>query len=68
MQISSFDEFRYERNFPFDWQNNKCVICKFPLKVKPTNYQTSDDKMAFGDFIIRYEHKFLKNINIKEQI
>ena len=68
MQIIPFDEFRYERNFPSDWQNNKYVICKFPLKVKPTNYQRSDDKMAFGDFIIRYEHKFLRNIYIKEQI
>ena len=24
--------------------------------------------MTFGDFIIRYEHKFLRNIYIKEQI
>ena len=68
LKISPFDEFRYERNFPIDWQNDKCVICKFPLKVEPTNYQTPDDEMTFGDFIIRYEHKFLRNIYTKEQI
>ena len=68
LQISLFNKFRYERNFPIDWQNDKCVICKFPLKVEPTNYQTPDDEMTFGDFIIRYEHKFLRNIYMKEQI
>ena len=68
MQISLLDKFRYERNFRIDWQNDKCVICKFPLKVEPTNYQTPDDEMTFGDFIIRYEHKFLRNIYTKEQI
>ena len=68
LKISPFDEFRYERNFPIDWQNDKCVICKFPLKVEPTNYQTPDDEMTFGDFIICYEHTFLRNIYTKEQI
>ena len=68
LQISPFDKFRYERNFPIDWQSDKCVICKFLLKVEPTNYQTPDDDMAFCDFIIRYEHKFLRNIYTKEQI
>ena len=43
LQISPFDKFRYERNFPIDWQNDKCIICKFPLKFEPTNYQTPDD-------------------------
>ena len=47
-QISPSDKFRYERNFPIDWRNDKCVICKFPLTVKSTNYQTPDDEMTFG--------------------
>ena len=68
MQISPFDKFRFERNFLNDWQNDKCVICKFLLKVEPTNYQTPDDERTFSDFIIRYEHKFLRNIYTKEQI
>ena len=45
-----------------DWKKNKCVICKFPMKLEPKNYLTADCQMTFGDFIIRYEHKFLRNI------
>ena len=67
MQINPFDKFRYEKCFPIDWQNDKCVICEFPLKVEPNNYQTPDDEMTFGDFIIRYENKFLRNIYTKEE-
>ena len=47
---------------------NKCVICKFPLKLEPTNYKNSDDKMSFGNFVIQYEHKFLRNIHRDEQL
>ena len=61
LQISPFDKFRYERN-------DKCVICKFPLKVELTNYQTPDDEMTFGNCMVRYEHRFLRNIYTKEQI
>ena len=68
LQISPFNKFRYEISFPIDWRNDKCVICKFPLKVEPTNYQTPDDEMTFGDFTIRYKHKFLRTIYTKEQI
>ena len=50
------------------WKNDKCVICKFSLKVEPTDYQTPDDEMTFGDFKIRYEHKFLRKIYTKDQI
>ena len=38
------------------------------MKLRPTNFETPDDKMAFGDFLIRYEHKFLRNIYTDEQI
>ena len=68
MQISPFGKFKYERNFTIDWQNDKCIICKFSLKFEPTNYQTTDDEMIFGDFLIRYEHTFLRNIYTNEQI
>ena len=39
-----------------------------PLKVEPTNFKTPDDEMSFGDFVIRYEHEFLRNIYKNEQI
>ena len=59
---------QYERKNPVDWKNDKCVICKMPLRVEPTSFETPDDEMTFGDFIIRFEHKFIRNIYTYEQI
>ena len=39
-----------------------------PLKIEPTNYKMPDDEMTYGDFIIRCEHKFLRNIYTNGQI
>ena len=49
-------------------KKNKCVICKFPLKIQPTNFKTPDDEMSFGDSVSRYEHKFLRNIYTEKEI
>ena len=38
------------------------------MRVELTNFKTSDDEISFRDFVIRYEHKFLRNINTNEQI
>ena len=38
------------------------------MKMEPANYLTPENKMTFGDFIIRYEHKFLRNIYTTEEI
>ena len=38
------------------------------MKLEPTNHKTPNDEMTFGDFIIRYEHKFLRNIYTIKQI
>ena len=38
------------------------------MKLELTNHTTPDNEMTFGDFMIRYEHKFLKNIYITKQI
>ena len=59
---------KYERQNRINWKKDKCVICKFPRKLEPTNPKTPDDEMTFGDFIIRYEHKFLRNIYTIKQI
>ena len=53
---------KYESQNPINWKKHKCVICKFRMKLEPTNHKTPDDKITFGDFIIWYEHKFLSNI------
>ena len=49
-----------------DWQKSECVICKFPLKLNITEF--NNPKMTYGDYIIRFEHKFLRNIFSKEQL
>ena len=61
-KINPIQKLRYESKNPINWEKDKCVICKFPIKLEPTNFKTPDDEMSFGDFIIRYEHKFLRNI------
>ena len=38
------------------------------MKLEPTNFKTTDDELFLGDFVIRYEHKFLRNIYTDEQI
>ena len=67
-KINLIEKLRFERSYQINWQKDKCIICKFPLKMEPTNYLTPDNQMTFGDFIIRSEHKFLGNIYTTEQI
>ena len=67
-KINSFQKFRYESKNPINWGKDKSVTSKFPMKLKPTNFKTPDDKIAFGYFLIRYKHKFLRNIYTDEQI
>ena len=38
------------------------------MELQLTNFKTPDDKMAFGDFLIRCEHKFLRNIYTDKHI
>ena len=38
------------------------------MKFEPTNYMTPNNETTFGNFIIRYEHKVLRNIYTTEQI
>ena len=59
---------RFEAVNKIDWQKDKCVICKFPMKLEPTNSQTSNSTMTSGDFVIRFEHTFLRNIISEEQL
>ena len=38
------------------------------MKIDPIGPDVSNNKMSYGDFFIRYEHKFLRNIYTKEQL
>ena len=58
LEINYFVKMQYEGNNSVNWRNDKCVKCKMPLRVEPTNFKASDDEMPYGDFVIRSEHKF----------
>ena len=47
---------------------DKCLICNFPLKIGTIGSDLPNNKMYYGDFFIRCEHKFLRNIYRKEQL
>ena len=68
VNLSPIQQMHYESEIQINWKKDKCVICKLPLKVEPTNFKTPDDEMSYGGFIIRYEHKFLRNIYTEKQI
>ena len=38
------------------------------MKLEPTNYMTPDNEVTFVDFMIRFEHKFLRNVYTTEKI
>ena len=66
--MNPIKKIRYEQQNRVNWKTNKCVICRMPLKVEPTNFKTPDDEMSFGDFVICYEHKLLRNFYTNRQI
>ena len=67
LEINAFVKMQYERNNPVNWRDDKCVLCKMPLRVEPTNFKTADDETTYGDFVIRFENKFIKNIYTSKQ-
>ena len=38
------------------------------LKIDPLGYDVPNSQMSYGDFFIRYEHKFLRNIYSDSEI
>ena len=38
------------------------------LKIELTNFETPDDEMTYGDFVIHFEHLLIRNIYIYDQI
>ena len=66
LEINAFVKMQYERNNPASWKNDKSVLCKMPPRVEPTNFKRQDDEMTYGDFVIRFEHKFVRNIYTSE--
>ena len=59
---------QFERKHPIDRQKDKCVICKLLLKMDPLGYNILNSELSYGDFFIRYEYKFLRNIYSDSEI
>ena len=68
LEIDAFMKIQYERKNPSSWINDKCVICKMPLKIDPLGAETPDDQMSYSYFFIRFEHKFLRKIYSVKQL
>ena len=68
LEINLLTKNKYEKDHPMNWESDKCRICNFPLKIDPIGPDVLNKEMSYGDFFIRYEHKFLRNIYSKEQL
>ena len=47
-KINPIQKLRYKSQNPINWETDKCVICKFPIKLEPRNHKTPDNEMSFG--------------------
>ena len=68
LELSNEKRRDYETENPIDWENDNCKICNFPLHVNPTTFDVEKEKMSYGDFIIKKEHKFLRNIFSEKEL
>ena len=57
---------KYEVENPIDWELGHCCICKFPLKVNPTNFDATVNNMSHPNFINFREYKVLRNLSEQE--
>ena len=68
LELSNEKITAYEIENPIDWKNDKCKICNFPLHINPTTFDVEKEKISYGDFIIKKEHKFLRNIFSEKEL
>ena len=64
--LNPIKKMKYEMQNKVDWQKSESFICKFPPKLNITEF--NNPKMTYGDYIIRFEYKFLRNIFSEEQL
>ena len=60
LELSNEKKRKYEVEFPINWENGRCCLCKFPLIINPTKFDVSLENMSYSNFIILKEHKFFK--------
>ena len=68
LEINASVKVQYERNNPVNWRDDKCVSYKIPLRVEPTIFKMPENEMTYGDFVIHFEHKFIRKIYMSDQI
>ena len=64
--LNPIQKMKYKSKNKVDWQKSECVICKFPLKLDISKFDKP--KITYGDYIVRFEYKFLRNIFSIEQL
>ena len=52
-KINPIQKLNFEGSHSINWEKDRCLISKFAIKMEPINYLMPDNKMTFGDFIIR---------------
>ena len=63
LEVNLSKKFQYEKNNPIDWENGKLVTCNFPLEINAKgSIETTGTEMSNLYFVIRKEHKFLRNV------
>ena len=68
LKLTQERKLNYEKNNPLDWEEDRCVICDFPLDVKANGIEAGPAEMTYYDFIITKVHKFLQNIIENEEL
>lgn len=68
LTLNHLDKIDYGNNNPINWRKEKCCVYNFKLSLAPINYRTPSNEMTYGDFYIRLEHKFLRNICSKKDL
>ena len=58
LELDNFDKQKYGREHPISWSKNK-ICC---LKLVGVELGPVSEGMTYYDFIIRKEHKFIRNI------
>ena len=64
--VNPVEKLKYETKHKIDMQKSRCTICQFSLKLNITEYD--NPQMTYGDYIVRFEYKFLRNIFEEEDI
>ena len=67
LELSNDVKRKHEIENPIDCIEERCCICKFPLKINQTNFNARTEQMSYGDFVIFKEQKFLRNFFLNER-